>query len=193
MQMRNYFNLDLKKVLLIFFVSYAFSIEAQVRDEGFLGYSVSAKYLFFAETKCIEADIIVNKYIVGAYALKYQEDGILLSKFPKEHNKQFVILFGSYTNFRKFRLQYQAGVGTIAGLKRTKLLEKNNFIWPIEYYESKNYSTLGLATRIGFKYIPFTFMSVGIDVMSNLNNEKIDLSPMLSINLGLLRQKAKRD
>ncbi len=30
-----------------------------------------------------------------------------------------------------------------------------NFIWPIEYYESKNYSTLGLATRIGFKYIPF--------------------------------------
>ena len=158
--MRNYFNLDLKKVLLIFFVSYAFSIEAQVKSEGFLGFSASVKSLFFAEIKCFEV---------------------------KEHNKQFGILFGSYTNFGKCRVQYQAGAGTIAGLKRTKLLEKNNFIWPIEYYESKNYSTLGLATRIGFKYIPFTFMSVGIDVMSNLNNEKIDLSPMLSFNLGLLR------
>ena len=191
--MRNYFNLDLKKVLLIFWVSYSISSAAQVKSEGFLGFSASVKSLFFAEIKCFEVDIIINKYIVGAYALQYQEDGILLSKFPKEHNKQFGILFGSYTNFGKCRVQYQAGAGTIAGLKRTKLLEKNNFIWPIEYYESKNYSTLGLATRIGFKYIPFTFMSVGIDVMSNLNNEKIDLSPMLSINLGLLRQKAKRD
>jgi hypothetical protein len=191
MQMRNYLNLDLKKALLIFWVSYSISSAAQVKSEGFLGFSASVKSLFFAEIKCFEVDIIINKYIVGAYALQYQEDGILLSKFPKEHNKQFGVLFGSYLDFGKFRFQYQAGVGTIAGLKRTKFLEKRTFIWPIEYYESKSYSTVGLATRIGIKYIPFTFVSIGIDVISNLNNEKIDLSPMLSINLGLLRQKAK--
>lgn len=192
MQMRNYFGLGLRKTLLIFLVSYTINIDAQVRDEGFLGFSVSAKYQFLGvNIKCLEADIIVNKFIVGAYGMQFKDDGFFILKVPEAHNKQFGILFGSYTNFGKCRLQYQAGVGTIAGLKRTKLLEKNNFIWPIEYYESKNYSTLGLSTRIGFKYIPFTFMSVGIDVMSNLNNEKIDLSPMLSINLGLLRQKSK--
>ena len=53
--------------------------------------------------------------------------------------------------------------------------------------ESKDFIALGVATKIGFKIIPFSFLSIGIDLQANINLENTVFIPFISVEIGKLR------
>ncbi len=98
-------------------------------------------------------------------------------------------MFGGYADTRneKFRFQYQAGIGMFWGTLRTDEYDKVNSTLLTNAYFTKEVSTVGFPLKIGGRYIPFEFLSIGIDLQANLNFEKSIIIPMLSIEMGKLR------
>jgi hypothetical protein len=86
------------------------------------------------------------------------------------------------------RFQYQSGIGIFWGTLRTDEYDKENlsFLFNNAYF-TKEVSTVGFPLKIGGRYIPFKFLSIGIDLQANLNFQKSIFRPMLSIEIGKLR------
>jgi hypothetical protein len=74
------------------------------------------------------------------------------------------------------------------GLRRTTF-ESGGFL--VANYNSKEFETISLPIRWGLKYIPFQFMSVGFDMLLNINPEKTFSVPMLTLNFGRIFKEKK--
>jgi hypothetical protein len=73
------------------------------------------------------------------------------------------------------------------GTLRTEELDRTDTSWLIEKYFTKEVSTVGFPLKIGGRYIAFKFLSIGIDLQANLNFQKSIFRPMLSLEIGKLR------
>jgi hypothetical protein len=110
------------------------------------------------------------------FSLDYYHCKFTFIGSKEELLNQFDFLFGKYfdTNFWNVRLQLQGGLGTFNG---------------ITYNESKKISTIGVPLKLGLKYLPLSFLSIGVDLQANLNSKYSIYMIMGSLELGKLREK----
>jgi hypothetical protein len=178
-----------RTLFFLFALFHSLGMNSQTKIEK---YSVSGKLTldllseFYAEG--IELNALSKSYIysVGYY---YGEDYEFLGDGPKEKYNQINLLFGKYIDLKnkKFRFQYQGGIGMIWGIKRTDELDTTNSNILTNYYFTEKFSTIGIPLKIGGRYIPFKFLSIGIDLQANINSTRTILRPMLSFEIGKLR------
>lgn len=168
---------------------------AAVQCQGIDKYSLSLKGTvdWFANRfeEGVELNAFSNTYVytIGYY---FGEDYELWVS-PSEKYKQFNLLFGKYIDSenQKFRIQYQAGIGVFWGIFRTNKHDRENsgFILNNAYFTEKINKSLAIPLKIGGRYLPFKFLSIGIDIQANINKDKTIMRPMLSIAFGKLRNK----
>lgn len=136
----------------------------------------------------LEANVFSKKHLfsVGYY---FGEDNEFWVS-PPEKYKQLNLLFGGFSNSKnkKFRFQYQAGLGVFWGRFRTDQIDTENagLLYTAHFTKDIN-PTIALPIKIGGRYIPFPFVSVGIDIQANINPHTSLVRPMLSIEIGKLR------
>lgn len=180
--------------ILLFSIMHAIGSPAQNQLDK---YSVSGKIstnifspIYF---EGIEINSFSRKYI---YSIGYnkEDEGTLFGNSPSEQYNQLNLLFGKYKDSKndKFRFQYQGGIGRFWGTIRTNEYDAQNSTLLTNAYFTKQVSTVGLPIKIGGRYIPFNFLSIGIDMQANLNSEKSIISTVLSIEIGKLRSGKKQ-
>lgn len=180
------------KILVLVFVILNISfIESQTIDK----YSVSVKGGETLYDEGFEINLFSKSYLysVGYYS---GEEWRILGDSPTEKYNQINLLFGKYVDSKneKFRFQYQSGIGIFWGTLRTDKFDAENSNILTNAYFTKEISTIGFPLKIGGRYIPFKFLSVGIDLQANLNFQKSIFRPMLSVEIGKLRiKKSKMD
>lgn len=159
------------------------------------GFSINPKLAYYNWTNDdggfmggAEINLLQNDFVFSADYYRYEE-WILFSPTPGEYFNQIGLMLGKYKGDRLFRFQYQAGLATFWGLKRTELIKEGSGIFSSDKYESDNFFTIGLTTKLGFKIVPLTFLSIGIDLQTNINPENTVYMPMISIEIGKLRNK----
>jgi hypothetical protein len=129
-------------------------------------------------------------YFMYSLGYNYNQELNIFLPLPHEDLHQANFLFGSFIDRNSFRFEYQAGVGMVWGTHRTTL-QSSGFLW--EQYDSQEFQTISLPLRVGLKYIPFQFMSVGLEFLVNINPEKTIALPMLTLNFGrIFKEKRKR-
>ncbi len=180
----------MKKTALVFLfiITNILTLQSQLIEK----YSVSVKGTMDILTDYYSEGIDINAFSkssifsVGYY---YGEDYEFLGDTPTEKYNQINLLFGKYidTKNKKFRFQYQGGIGMFWGTLRTNELDKTDTNWLTNRYYTKEISTVGFPLKIGGRYIPFKFLSIGIDLQANMNFQKSIFRPMLSIEIGKLR------
>jgi hypothetical protein len=160
-----------------------------------VGYSINPKFSYYNWTENdggftggAEFNVLYNKYIFSIDYFKFEEWAIF-SDTPEEYFNQIGLMFGAFNGDRIFRFQYQAGLASFWGLRRTELDKEGFGIFSSDEYKSENFFTVGIETKLGFKIIPLTFLSIGIDLQANINLKNTVLMPMLSIEIGKLRGK----
>ena len=180
----------MKKInlILLFIILNVPLIQSQIIDK----YSISGKGTmdilsdFYSEGFEINAFSKSYMYTIGYY---YGEDYEFLGDTPTEKYNQLNLLFGKYidTKNEKFRFQYQGGIGMFWGTFRTDEYDEGNSGLLNNAYFTEEVSTVGFPLKIGGRYIPFKFLSIGIDLQANFNFQKSIFRPMLSIEIGKLR------
>ena len=180
-----------KKIILIFLllISNVSLIQSQVIDKYSISVKGTADILWKSEFfQGIEINAFSQNFLysIGFYR---STDERLFGDRPYEKYNQLNFLFGGYadTKKEKFRFQYQAGIGMFWGTLRTDEYDDENSTLLTNAYFTKEVSTVGFPLKIGGRYIPFEFLSIGIDLQANLNFQKSIIVPMLSIEIGKLR------
>ncbi len=170
--------------ILLFFLFQITKINSQQKIEH---YSISGKIsvdIFSNYYEGIELNAFGNIYLysIGYY---YGEDYGMFRDKPTENYHQLNILMGKYevSKNKKFRFQYQVGIGAFWGIIRTKVLDESETNIFIDKYFAKKASTIGFPIKIGGRYIPFKFISLGIDIQTNINLAKSIIRPMLSVEI----------
>jgi hypothetical protein len=137
----------------------------------------------------VEINILKGKFIYLADYYRFEELDFG-SRTPDAYFNQVEIMFGKYISGDLFRFQFQGGLAPIWGLKRTNLVSEGQIDYPFgeEVYNSEEFFTLGIGTKVGFKLLVFEFMSIGFDIQTNLNIEKMMCMPMISIEFGKLNK-----
>ncbi|MFO7863576.1 MAG: hypothetical protein R6U85_06215 [Salinivirgaceae bacterium] len=194
-------NCDIKpaKAYIVFFFILISSVNV-IGQESKLsidGYSVNPKLGMY---KLIDDNggaiggaefiIIRNKFIFSIDFYRYEEFTIF-GPNPTEVYNQIGTMIGGYNGEKLFRLQYQLGVASLWGIKRTALINEGTGLFSSDKYDSKHFFTAGLTTKLGFKIIPLKFLALGIDFQMNINPEKMVYMPMISIEIGKLRDEIK--
>ena len=177
--------------LLIGFLSILIT-QSQTIDK----YSISGKgtidFLSDFYPEGFEINAFSNSYLysIGYY---YGEDYEVLGDSPTEKYNQLNLLFGKYIDAKneEWRFQYQAGIGMFWGKLRTDELDNDNSNILTNHYITKNVTTVGFSIKIGGRYVPFNFLSIGVDLQANINFEKSIIRPMLSIEIGKLKSTKK--
>ncbi len=174
-------------ICLYFFFFFSKTITAQSKIEF---YSTSVKINMDIQNVHFEG-VEVNAfsknfmYSIGYYSGSEYE--LIFDDKPYQKYSQFNLLFGQSLGKNKFRFQYQGGLGIIWGTKRTDelIIEETSLF--VNTYKIKEFTTVSFPLKIGWKYIPFKFMSIGMDLQLNLNFERPVLRPMFSVEFGKLR------
>ena len=175
-------------LIFVFIITNILTTQSQIVDK----YSISGKGTMNIWTneffEGIEVNIYNRNYI---YSIGYYKgnDDILFGDEPSEEYNQVNLLFGKYidTKNQKFRFQYQGGIGMFWGTLRTDEYDEENSSFLNNAYFTEEVSTVGFPLKIGGRYIPFKFLSIGIDLQANLNFQKSIFRPMLSLGIGKLR------
>ena len=127
----------------------------------------------------LELDVYKNNLL---YSFQYYhlENYVIFGR--SAHRTQVGFRLGKQTNGHLLRFRYQLGIAYYDG----------QYKYPTSRGEKGEVSALGLTTRIGFEYIPFSFLSIGLDVESNFNAEESILMPLLKIGIGKIRPKKRK-
>lgn len=182
----------MKILYILILCFFFFSVQSQSIDK----YSISAKgtidLLTDYYSEGIEVNVFSKSYLysIGYY---YGEDYEFLGDTPTEKYNQLNVLFGKYIDSKneKFRFQYQGGIGLFWGILRTDELDISDTNWLTNRYFTKKVSTIGLPIKIGGRYILFNYLSIGVDLQGNLNFQKSIIRPMLTFEIGKLRNSNK--
>ncbi len=133
----------------------------------------------------IDLNFTTAKFIYSA-GYNYNAELQILNPEPREYFRQANLLFGSLVAKKSFRFEYQGGLGVVWGVRRTTL-KSSGFL--VDNYNSKEFRTMSLPLKGSIKYVPFQFMSIGLDVLVNINPEKTFTVPMLTLNFGRMMNK----
>ena len=123
----------------------------------------------------LEFNILKNKFI---YSLDYIAHNFL-------NQNQIAIMMGKYKGDKYFRIQYQAGINMFWGKYSTTGTTQPWINTSVG--NSSSFYTLGAITKVGLKFIPLKNLSIGTDLLINLNLKETMFMPMLSIEIGKLR------
>lgn len=126
----------------------------------------------------VETNYLRNGWMFSADFYQFHE--IHLFSSDEEIFRQVGIMAGKYYGDRLFRVQLQGGLAPIWE------------IGPRDSSEPEKFSTVGLALKTGFKFIPVHFLSIGLDLQGNLNPKKSLFMPLVSIEFGRLREKINK-
>jgi len=133
----------------------------------------------------LELNFFKNKFLFSTDYYRFEE--FVLFESPSEYFNQIGLMAGKYNENGIFRLQYQVGLGLIWGLKRTTIILENPPGLFNTQYESKDFIAVGFIPKLGFKFIPFSFLSIGIDLQANINLKNTVFTPLISLEIGDLR------
>ena len=123
----------------------------------------------------LEINILKNKFI---YSLDYITHNFL-------DQNQIGIMMGKYKGDKYFRIQYQAGINMFWGKYSTTGTTQP---WiNTSGGSSSSFYTVGAITKVGLKFIPLKNLSIGTDLLINLNFKNTMFMPILSIEIGKLR------
>ncbi|MCG9970520.1 hypothetical protein [Christiangramia crocea] len=178
-------------LILSFFLFNIPVIQSQIIDK----YSISGKGTMDIFTDSffegIDLNIFSRSYIytIGYYDGEEYFNDFLFPDSPEEKFYQFNLLFGKYIDLQRqnFRIRYQAGIGRFWGTLRTDELDPEFGDFNVSHYLSEEFSTIGFPVKIGGRYIPFNFLSIGVDIQANLNAERVIIRPMLCLDIGKLK------
>ena len=126
----------------------------------------------------MEINILKNNFI---YSLDYIGHNFL-------DQNQLGIMIGKYKGEKYFRIQYQAGINMFWGEYSTPGQTQP---WVGGSGSTSSFFTAGAVSKVGLKFIPLKNLSIGVDLQVNINLEKTMFMPMLSIEIGKLRNPIK--
>tara|TARA_B100000963_G_scaffold251114_1_gene219994 strand:+ start:133 stop:714 length:582 start_codon:yes stop_codon:yes gene_type:complete len=174
---------DLKNIILIFLL-FQFNNKLLSQDLNKIdGFAINPK-IGPAFTKLggnnlpsagIEINILKNKFI---YSLDYIAHNFL-------DQNQIGIMMGKYKGEKYFRIQYKAGINIFWGKHSTTGTTQPWF--NTSRGSSSSFYTVGAITKVGLKFIPLKNLSIGTDLLINLNFKNTMFMPMLTIEIGKLR------
>ena len=143
----------------------------------------------------VEVSILKKSRI---YSLVFSGGGEFISfDMPREEMNFLDALYGGFKDFNNhlFRIQYQGGIGVVWGVKRGEYLYSSGGtggwfnLFSTSHYKRLSYFNIGIPIKIGFKIIPLRQLSIGIDLLANINSGSPSLMPMISLEFGKLRAK----
>lgn len=139
----------------------------------------------------VEMNLLKNNLLYSVDYYRLDEFNIL-GPLPSVVNNQAGFMLGKYKGDRYFRVYYQAGLSMFWGNKRTHLISSGSGWFGTATYDSENFYTPGIPVKLGFKVIPLHFMAIGIDFQANFNMKNPVIMPLISLELGNLREKINK-
>jgi len=88
------------------------------------------------------------------------------------------LLIGRYIGENKFRFQIEGGLGALWGINETGYSTD---------YRKEDIFAIGIPVKLGFKYMPARFISLGIDFQAHINGKKPIYMTFGSIEVGILK------
>jgi hypothetical protein len=135
-----------------------------------------------------EMNLLKNNLLYSIDYYRLDEFNIL-GPLPSVVNNHAGFMLGNYKGDRYFRVNYQAGLSMFWGNKRTHIISSGSGWFGPDTYATEDFYTIGIPVKLGFKVIPFHFMAIGIDFQANINLKNPVIMPLISLELGNLREK----
>lgn len=171
---------------LSFVISFALLSLSAFSQSSHVNYSIGVKVGLESfdgvYVEGLDLNLIKNKFIYSVGYIYHREIPIL-NPSPRESYQQAHFLLGSFISKKHFHFEYQGGLGAVWGVKRTDL-KSSGFLEGS--YNSRQFITVGIPLKASVKYVPFKFMSIGLDFLVNINPIKSYSRPMLTLNFGNL-------
>jgi len=188
----------ISRILGIFILLVSLNISATGQQETW-GFSINPKAGFYNISKengglisGQEFYLFKNKKIYSIDFYGGEEPDFIGSPSPNEHFGSVGFMIGKYEGTKVFRFTYQGGLSLFWGERRTDLKQKGTGFFATDIYNTKDFFTVGIPLKLGFKIIPSRFFSIGIDLQANLNIENPVYMPMISLEFGKLRDRINR-
>ncbi len=179
---RKDFSCNLFLLILFLMIFGGYKVNAQHAGTGIDGYAINPKLgvcYWRSDVTCFgagaEVSIFKNRFIYSADYYSFGEFSIMGPK-PYIGFNQVSAMFGRYTGDEFFRIEYQVGAGIFWGTDR-----------PEDEWGGEKFTSAGLTAKIGLKLVPLNFLSLGVDLQTNLNFTHSVFFPLLSIEIGKLR------
>ncbi len=162
-----------------------YNINSQTRFDG---YSISPKLGGYGMNNMdqvgymigIEANIMKKHFLYSA-SYYYGNEWIILGAGPDRYFHQASLLFGRYNQFGLLRMDYQAGLAAITGIRHTTH-HHESFL--DGYYDIEHYLKPGLALEFGLEFVPAYSWSIGTQVNVNINPESTMIGFAISLSFG---------
>jgi len=144
-------------------------------QSAFKGYSVSFKmgtYNNFNENQGLTAGAEFKRFIGNTiYSVDYiyAQEFTLFDPVPDDVFNQIGFMAGKYSGGEFLRYEYQGGLAPVFGKFYSEHKSGTPGTSSYRYYEENKFFTVGLAVKLGLKIVPLKFVSVGIDVLANIN------------------------
>ena len=122
----------------------------------------------------VETNYLQNGWMFSGDFFQLQE--INYKSSTENIYRQAGLMGGKYYGDRLFRFQLQGGIAALWELGPADLSDHD-------------VTAVGFVLKTGFKFIPLHFLSIGLDLQSNLNPKRSFLMPLISIEVGKLRDK----
>ena len=170
-------------------------------------------FLFFSfpilQAQSIDKYSLAVKGTLDPYADSYYAEGVELNAFsrsfvyslgyisgdeyvssdhlPKERHTMFNALIGKYIDSKnqKFRFQVQTGIGLLLVVTKETITASPGSISIEKTIGPRR--TLGFPVKVGGRFLPFSFLSIGLDLQTHLNHTIIIVRPTVSIGIGKLK------
>jgi len=132
----------------------------------------------------IEANVLKNQFL---YSINYYyaNEWIITGSGPDRYFNQSALLFGRYNTFNFFRLEYQAGLAVLWGIKYTEY-HSEGFL--TGYHDTEDFISAGLTMEIGGEFILSKYYSMGTHIQINLNKEMPTIGFVLSFSFGKIKE-----
>jgi hypothetical protein len=121
-----------------------------------------------------------NKFLYSLEFYRYMDVFDLLE--GSHFRTQIGFKIGGHKSSRLFRFRYQGGVAQFKGRDQVYLAWDDNEIQ----------SVLGITAKVGVEFMPFSFLSLGLDFEGNLNVDMKIAMPVLKVGIGNIRRKKNK-
>ncbi|MDF1561107.1 MAG: hypothetical protein P1P83_13015 [Bacteroidales bacterium] len=122
----------------------------------------------------VEANYLRNGWLFSIDFFHLEEIGYSLA--IEDIYQQVGLMAGKYYGEKLFRIELQGGIAALWEVGESDPSEPG-------------IATAGLVLKTGFKFIPLHFLSIGLDLQGNINSKKTLFMPLISIEIGRLRDK----
>lgn len=175
-------------VLLAIFLLISGSLKAQYDP---IGYSFSPKFGVFESfdeeqlgvIAGLEASMKDRNWIASTHYF-YGYELVLLDDGPPRYFHQASLLFGKSKPIGSFRLEYQAGIAALWGIRYNGYHYEGLYSG---HYLTESYEKPGLVLEVGMDYLASKYFGLGMQLNVNLNTEMPMIQLAMSFSFGKLR------